>query len=81
MSTDEQLPEALPDAVRRLNARRPATASATPRRRPWSALVDTFVSLAFTATGASYALYGTRLMEALSIALTADFGNCRNSST
>ena len=62
------------DAVRRLNARRPmAAASATPRRRRWSATVDTFVSLAFTASGAGYALYGSRLMDRVMGGLCALF--------
>lgn len=68
----DDLPAA--DAVRRLNARRPlAAASATPRRRRWSALVDTVVSLVFTATGAGYALYGTRTMDRVMGGLCALF--------
>lgn len=71
------LPEAneltMPEAVERLNARRPAAATVAARSGRWSRLGDTFTSLAFTAIGAGYALYGTGTMDRVMGGLCALF--------
>lgn len=63
----------MPEAVERLNARRPASASASPRSGRWSSLRDTFSSLAFTAIGAAYAFCGTRTSDRVMGGLCALF--------